>query len=115
MEQKKNVWPDYSKQDKDELERLCGAYRDFLDSGKTERECVKIVEALARKAGYKKLEDVISKKIRIKSGDKVYATGMGKTVALFNMGNQPLEDGLRILGAHIDSPRLDIKQKPLYA
>lgn len=114
MEQKKNVWPDYSKQDKDELERLCGAYRDFLDSGKTERECVKIVEALARKAGYKKLEDVISKKIRIKSGDKVYATGMGKTVALFNMGNQPLEDGLRILGAHIDSPRLDIKQKPLY-
>ena len=69
---------------------------------------------MARKAGYKDLDDIISNGKRLKHGDKVYAVGMGKTVALFNLGNEPFENGMNILGAHIDSPRLDLKQNPLY-
>lgn len=114
MDSKDNVWLTYSKADRDELEKLCSSYREFLDNGKTERECVKLAVNMARKSGYKNLDDVISKRAALKSGDKVYAVGMGKTVALFNLGNEPFENGLRILGAHIDSPRMDIKQKPLY-
>ena len=114
MEDKENVWLSYSKSDREELEKLCNSYREFLDNGKTERECVKIAVNMARKSGYKNLEDIISKRVALKSGDKVYAVGMGKTIALFNLGAEPFEEGLRILGAHVDSPRMDVKQRPLY-
>ena len=87
---------------------------DFLNNGKTERECADIAVNSAEKAGYKNLHELIKKKTKIKPGDKVYAVCMGKTVVLFNIGKENIEEGLSILGAHIDSPRLDVKQNPLY-
>ena len=85
-------------------------YKNFLDNGKTERECVELIISMAEKNGYKNLFDCSS----VKMGDKVYLQKMNKTVALFDIGSLPLENGMNILGAHIDSPRLDVKQNPLY-
>ncbi|WP_288583558.1 aminopeptidase [uncultured Treponema sp.] len=89
---------------------LINNYKNFLNNGKTERECAKQIIELAEKNGYKDLNSVSS----VKPGDKVYIQKMNKTVALFELGTEPLEKGLNVLGAHIDSPRLDIKQNPLY-
>ena len=89
---------------------LIEQYKKFLDKGKTERECVEELIAMAKKAGYKDLNSCK----KLKAGDKVYITKMNKAIALFQMGNEPLEKGMNILGAHIDSPRLDAKQNPLY-
>ena len=86
------------------------AYKDFLKKGKTERECVVQFVKMAEDAGYKNLDEVES----VKSGDKVYITKFGKAISLFQIGTEPIEKGMNILGAHIDSPRLDIKQNPLY-
>lgn len=110
----KNTWLSYSEAQKRELERLAKGYRKFLDEGKTERECAKICVEAAEKAGYVNLDAVIKGKKKLKKGDKVYALYMDKTVALFNIGSAPIEDGMNILGAHIDSPRMDVKQNPLY-
>lgn len=85
-------------------------YKNFLDSGKTERECVKTIISMAEKKGYKSLESYKS----LKKGDKFYITKMNKAIALFQMGQESLENGMNILGAHIDSPRLDGKQNPIY-
>ena len=109
-----NAWLTYSKNDRRELLELTDAYMDFLSKCKTERECASEMVSMARKAGYKDLYDIVEKGKHLKHGDKVYACFMDKTVALFNLGNEPFENGLNILGAHIDSPRLDIKQNPLY-
>ena len=89
---------------------LINNYKNFLNNGKTERECAKQIIELAEKNGYKDLNSVSS----VKPGDKVYIQKMNKAVALFELGTEPLERGLNVLGAHIDSPRLDIKQNPLY-
>lgn len=89
---------------------LIEQYKKFLDKGKTERECVEELIAMAKKAGYKDLNSCK----KLKAGDKVYITKMNKAIALFQMGSEPLEKGMNILGAHIDSPRLDAKQNPLY-
>lgn len=89
---------------------LINNYKNFLNNGKTERECAKQIIGLAEKNGYKDLNSVSS----VKPGDKVYIQKMNKAVALFELGTEPLEKGLNVLGAHIDSPRLDIKQNPLY-
>ena len=91
-------------------EQLIVDYKNFLNNGKTERECVQQVLAMAKKAGYKD----ISKFKKLKAGDKVYITKMDKSVALFEIGTDMLENGMNILGAHIDSPRLDAKQNPIY-
>ena len=91
-------------------DRLIEQYKAFLDNGKTERECVEQLIAMAKKAGYKDLN--ACKKLKV--GDKVYITKMNKAIALFHLGSEPLENGMNILGAHIDSPRLDAKQNPLY-
>lgn len=109
-----NAWLTYSKNDRKELDELCGSYIEFLSKCKTERECASEIVSMARKAGYKDLDEIVAKGKHLKHGDKVYAVGMGKTVALFNLGNEPFENGMNILGAHIDSPRLDLKQNPLY-
>ena len=90
--------------------KLIEQYKKFLDKGKTERECVEELIAMAKKAGYK---DLASCK-KLKAGDKVYITKMNKAIALFQLGSEALEKGMNILGAHIDSPRLDAKQNPLY-
>lgn len=112
--ERRNAWKDYDKKETKELEKLCKDYRKFLDNGKTERECVKYIAHLAEKAGYQDLENVIQSGKKIKSGDKLYAVNMKKAIALFQIGTAPLEEGLNILGAHIDSPRMDVKQNPLY-
>ncbi len=91
-------------------ETLISDYKNFLDNGKTERECVSQIISLAQKCGFKDLYTCTS----LKSGDKVYVQKMNKAIALFVIGSAPVEEGMNILGAHIDSPRLDIKQNPLY-
>lgn len=108
------AWKGYSKKELKELNKLNKEYREFLDSGKTERECVDKAVAMAEQAGYKNLADIVSTGKKLKAGDKVYSVGMKKMISLFQIGKKPLEDGMAILGAHIDSPRLDIKQNPLY-
>ena len=110
--ERKNAWNTYGKREISELEELNSNYIDFLSDCKTERECVKETVRQAREKGYKSLEEVIEKGQPLKQGDKVYAVCMNKTVALFNIGKIPMEQGMNILGAH--SPRMDIKQNPLY-
>ena len=112
MEQK-NVWETYSTKQLKELEALNEAYRGFLSECKTERECVDYIVNMAEEAGYKELQDIIKKGGRLKKGDKVYSVWMNKSVALFHIGEKKMEEGMNILGAHIDSPRLDIKQNPV--
>ncbi|MBE5944656.1 MAG: aminopeptidase [Lachnospiraceae bacterium] len=111
---RKNAWTTYNKKQLTELDKVCKDYLKFLDAGKTERECVKEIVKTAKKYGYISLEDVIKDKKNLKAGDKVFSVCMDKTVALFNIGTKKLEKGMNILGAHIDSPRMDVKQNPLY-
>ena len=112
--ERRNAWKDYSEKEIQELEALNKSYREFLDQGKTERECAVLAVEMAEKAGYRDLQSCIEEGTALKPGDKVYAVNMKKTVALFQIGRQPMEKGMAILGAHIDSPRMDIKQNPLY-
>lgn len=112
--ERKNAWKEYDKKDTKELEALCKEYRKFLNHGKTERECVKYIVELAKEAGYQDLNDIKKSGRMLKSGDKVYAVNMKKAIALFQIGADPIVEGMNILGAHIDSPRMDVKQNPLY-
>ena len=108
------AWNKYKNKQLKDLESLCKGYKEYLDKGKTERECVTETIEIIEKAGYKNLDTIIAKKQKIKTGDKVYAVCMGKAIAMFNIGKKPMEEGLNILGAHVDSPRIDIKQNPLF-
>ncbi len=110
----KNAWTKYSDKELEELESLNTAYKEFLNTGKTERECIEEIVRQAKEAGYKNLDDIIKKDKKLKAGDKVYSVWMKKSIAMFIIGKKPIEEGMNILGAHIDSPRLDIKQNPLY-
>ncbi len=112
--EKVNVWTLYTDAQLAELEKLNAEYIEFLSKGKTERECTKLSVEMAEKAGYKNLADVIKAGEKLATGDKVYAVNMNKSILLFNIGTEPIENGMNILGAHIDSPRLDAKQYPLY-
>ncbi|MBE5918016.1 MAG: aminopeptidase [Pseudobutyrivibrio ruminis] len=113
--ERKNAWSKYtSEKDKKKVMAFAEDYRQFLSACKTERECVSYFVEKAEKAGYINLEDAISKGQKLKPGDKVYAANKGKMLAVFNIGKEPIEKGLNILGAHIDSPRMDLKQNPLY-
>ena len=112
--ERKNAWKDYTKKELQEIDKLCREYRMFLDQGKTERECVRQAVTMAEKEGYRDLKDVLEAGDSLKSGDKVYAVNMKISVVLFQIGRQPMEKGMAILGAHIDSPRMDVKQNPLY-
>lgn len=115
--EKKNVWETYSDEQLEELERFTKGYREFLDAGKTERECIDVIVNQIEKCGYRELATYQSSKNEkesLKAGDKVYAVCMNKSIVMFHIGERPLEAGMNILGAHIDSPRLDIKQNPLY-
>ena len=109
-----NAWKTYTKKQLKELETLNEHYRAFLNVGKTERECITEIVKQAEAAGYVNLEEIQAKKQSVKAGDKVYAVCMKKTIALFHIGTNPMDAGMNILGAHIDSPRMDIKQNPLY-
>lgn len=112
--ERKNIWTEYTKKEIKELEKLNKQYREFLDAGKTERECVTQAVKMAKKAGYRDLCEIMAADEVLRPGDRVYAVNMKKSITLFQIGRQPLEMGMAILGAHIDSPRLDIKQNPLY-
>ncbi|MBR6404282.1 MAG: aminopeptidase [Eubacterium sp.] len=112
--ERKNAWKTYTAKDEKAIEKLCDGYKDYLFKGKTEREGTKYVIEKAKAAGYISLDEAIASKKKLKAGDKIYAVCMGKTVALFNIGKKSLEEGMNILGAHLDSPRLDVKQNPLY-
>ena len=110
----KNAWEKYPEGNREKVLDFAEEYRKFISSCKTERECVTEFVERARAAGFKDLKELIENKTALKSGDKVYYNQMGKSIALFVMGKQPLEQGMNILGAHVDSPRIDIKQVPLY-
>ncbi len=112
--EKKNTWETYSPEQLQELEKLCKNYRDFLDKGKTERECIDVIVNTIEAAGYKELEALIQNGTPVKPGDKVYSVWMNKSIAMYHIGTKPMTDGMNILGAHIDSPRMDVKQNPLY-
>lgn len=111
---KNNLWLKYSQEDRKRADEVCERYKRCLDQGKTERECVALVVTMAEDSGYRELYSVIERGETIKAGDKLYAVQMDKSVALFQIGRKPMSEGLNILGAHIDSPRIDIKQNPLY-
>ena len=112
--ERKNVWTASDAAKKEMIFKFCEDYKKYISDCKTERECAAEAIKIAKKAGYKDLKTIITKNGKLKAGDKVYACHMGKTLALFNIGKQPLENGMKILGAHIDSPRIDVKQNPLY-
>lgn len=112
--ERKNVWTASDAAKKEMIFKFCEDYKEYISDCKTERECAAEAIKIAKKAGYKDLKTIIAKNGKLKAGDKVYACHMGKTLALFNIGKQPLENGMKILGAHIDSPRIDVKQNPLY-
>lgn len=112
--EKKNLWTVYNKEQLAHLEQVNDAYKSFLNNGKTERECVREAVKLAKEAGYRDLNEVITKGETLKTGDCVYAVCMEKAIALFQIGEEPIENGMNILGAHVDSPRIDLKQNPLY-
>lgn len=108
-----NAWKDYTAEQLAELDAFCADYTAFLSDNKTERECCDAALALAKEAGYLDLDDCIRENRALKPGDRVYASVRGKTLMLVEIGTQPLQQGVNILGAHIDSPRLDVKQNPL--
>ena len=109
-----NAWTKYKKTELKKVEQTAEAYRRFLDNGKTERECAAQAIDMLKKAGYVSLEEAIAAGKKLKAGDKIYVNQMNKAVLAFLIGRKPLETGMNIVGAHIDSPRLDLKQNPLY-
>lgn len=112
---RENVWKKYAASELAELNTINDRYKACLDEGKTERECVKLAVRELKAKGYRDLKEVEQdEKPQLKAGDKVYAVCMDKSIAAFQIGRQPLENGMNILGAHIDSPRIDVKQNPLY-
>lgn len=110
----KNVWLKYDKKQLKEVNVLSDAYRSFLDKGKTERECIDQIVNRVEKEGYVELEELIKENKTLKAGDKVYSVCMNKSIVMYQIGKRSMVEGLNILGAHIDSPRLDVKQNPLY-
>ncbi len=112
--ERESAWKKYDEAQLREVQQLSDEYREFISDCKTERECVDRCIALARERGYQDLEELIDRNLPLQPGDKVYVSCMDKTLALFNIGRDPLEEGLAILGAHVDSPRIDVKQEPLY-
>lgn len=111
---KKSLWQTYTKKNLKDMEAFTKGYIDFMSRCKTERECVDATVEMAEKAGYVNIDTLIGTKKKLKAGDKVYATNRGKMMMLVQVGTQDIERGLNILGAHVDSPRLDLKPHPLY-
>lgn len=108
------AWDKYTKEDLSEVFALSDRYKDFMSKCKTERECVTEFIARAEKNGYRDIKDIIKHNLSVKPGDKIYANNKGKALVMFHIGEESMEKGLNILGAHVDSPRLDLKQNPLY-
>lgn len=109
-----NTWETYSAEQLKEVDVFAGEYMEFLNNGKTERECIDQIVNTIEAAGYQELETLIKANKKLKAGDKVYSVWMNKSIVMFQIGKKSMAEGINILGAHIDSPRLDIKQNPLY-
>ena len=112
--ERQNVWNTYDLEMQKKCLDFAEEYRQFLSENKTERECVDTFVNLAEKAGYMELARAIESGRRLQPGDTVYMTWMNKSIVLFRLGMRPMEEGLNILGAHVDSPRMDVKQNPVY-
>lgn len=112
--ERENAWKKYSLEEEKKVFAFGEEYRKFISKCKTERECVDEIVKLAKRAGFADMEQVIASGRKLKAGDRVYAVNKGKGMALFIIGRENMEQGMHILGAHIDSPRLDLKQNPLY-
>lgn len=112
--ERKNTWETYDEATLAKVDSFCDGYRTFLDNGKTERECIDEIVNTIEAEGYISLEAAIKAGKKLTEGDKVYQVWMNKSIAMYRIGKEPLENGMNILGAHIDSPRIDIKQNPLY-
>lgn len=110
----KEAWKKYSSEEKQQVMEFAETYRRFISDCKTERECVDEIKKQALQAGFEDMQEVIASGKKLQPGDRVFADNKGKSMALYIIGRQPMEQGLNILGAHIDSPRLDLKQNPLY-
>lgn len=113
-EYSKNAWLKYSGNKSNDIFNFCEGYKSYMTLSKTERESVKEAIKLAEKKGYRNLKDIITNNEVLKPGDKIYMNNMDKTLVLFLIGELPLDNGMRIIGSHVDSPRLDLKQNPLY-
>lgn len=111
---KKCAWESYDGKQEKKLEKLCKEYREFLDNGKTERECIDTIVNTIEAQGYQELESLMKQGVQVSRGAKVYSVWMNKSIVMFQIGKKPMAEGINILGAHIDSPRLDIKQNPLF-
>ncbi len=111
---RKSAWLKYGEEDMRALDDLANAYKEFISENKTERECAQSIIKMAEKAGYVPLAQVLQRQKKLGPGDKIWAASQGKAVILIHIGEMPLDQGFNILGAHIDSPRLDLKQNPLY-
>ncbi len=109
-----NAWKNYDKAQLRAVNDLAEDYKAFISEAKTERECVCLSVKLLEEAGYIDIKQAIKEKRKLKAGDRVYANCMGKQLIAFQIGKRPLEEGMNILGAHVDSPRIDVKQRPLY-
>ena len=112
--EKKYIWDKFSADDKIAVEKTAAKYKECISACKTERECIRRAVSMAEAAGFRNINSVIEQGGKIEAGDKVYAVYNEKTMALYNIGTDPIEDGMNILGAHVDSPRIDVKQNPLY-
>ena len=111
---KKNIWTTYNRTQLKECDKFAEKYKKFLDNSKTEREAIDTIVNEIEAEGYRELNKLVKENTKLKKGDKVYSVWMNKSIVMFKIGSEPLEKGLNILGAHIDSPRLDVKQNPLY-
>ena len=112
--EKKNVWTVYDKKMKKEADAFGKAYCKFLDNGKTERECIDQIVNRIEKEGYMELSQLVKENKKLQAGDKVYSVCMNKSIVMYQIGKRSMVEGMNILGAHLDSPRLDVKQNPLY-
>ena len=112
--ERKNAWAAYDEAGLAKIEAFAKNYCAFLDAGKTERECVAQAVEAAKAAGFADLDELVKSGAVLKAGDKVYVNWMNKSFVCFVIGSEPVTEGMNILGAHIDSPRIDVKQNPLY-
>lgn len=111
---KTNLWENYSDEKRKIVDDFCSDYKDFLSNCKTERETIQMATKMADRNNFKCLQDLMKSNTKLKMGDKVYSINMNKSVIFFIVGKKPIENGINIIGAHIDSPRLDLKTNPFY-
>ena len=109
-----NIWTKYNQEKTNAMNVFCEDYKKFLSTHKTERECIEYTVSAAEKNGFINLEKAIEENKKLKAGDKVYSVNMGKAILLMVIGNEPMVKGMNLIGAHIDSPRLDLKATPVY-